>query len=86
MVSGGVSKPGAIHLRIVEVLKTFPEGASGGQIRQELEKRGLRPEDREAGDRRNVFDDSRSSYDADDLVTTVVHPKMPTSTLGYTSV
>ncbi len=46
------SKPGAIHLRIVEVLKRFPEGVSGGQIRQELEEQGLRPEDQTHLDRR----------------------------------
>ena len=46
------SKPGAIHLRIVEVLKRFPGGASGGQIRQELEKAGLKPEDQTHLDRR----------------------------------
>jgi hypothetical protein len=34
------SKPGLIHLRIIEVMKRFPEGLSGGQIRQELEKEG----------------------------------------------
>lgn len=46
------SKPGSIHLRIVEVLKRFPSGATGGQIRQELEKEGLRPEDQTHLDRR----------------------------------
>lgn len=46
------SKPGAIHLRIVEVMKRFPKGISGGQIRQELEKEGLRPEDQTHLDRR----------------------------------
>lgn len=46
------SKPGAIHLRIVEVLKRFPQGATGGQIRQELEKEGLRPEEQTHLDRR----------------------------------
>jgi hypothetical protein len=39
------SKPGDIHLRIIEVLKRFPEGASAGQIRIELEKEGLAPGD-----------------------------------------
>lgn len=39
------SKPGKIHLKIIEVLKRFPSGISGGQIRHELEKEGLRPED-----------------------------------------
>lgn len=47
-----VSEPGHIHLRIVEVMKRFPEGISGGQIRQELEKEGLRPEDQTHLDRR----------------------------------
>jgi HNH endonuclease len=47
-----VSKPGKIHLQIVEVLKRFPEGATGGTIRQELEKEGLRPEDQTHLDRR----------------------------------
>lgn len=46
------SKPGTIHLRIVEVMKRFPGGVSGGQIRQELEKEGLRPEDQTHLDRR----------------------------------
>jgi hypothetical protein len=46
------SRPGGIHLRIVEVMKRFPEGISAGQIRQELEKEGLRPEDQTHLDRR----------------------------------
>lgn len=46
------SKPGQIHLRIAEVMKRFPEGISGGQIRQELEKEGLKPEDQTHLDRR----------------------------------
>jgi 5-methylcytosine-specific restriction endonuclease McrA len=46
------SKPGQIHLRIVQVLKRFPKGISGGQIRQELEKEGLRAEDQTHLDRR----------------------------------
>src|SRR5271156_5968263 len=46
------SKPGAIHTLIVGVMKRFPEGISGGQIRQELEKEGLRPEDQTHLDRR----------------------------------
>jgi 5-methylcytosine-specific restriction endonuclease McrA len=37
----GRSKPGKIHLRIIEVMKRFPGGISGGQVRQELEKEGL---------------------------------------------
>lgn len=48
----GKSKPGKIHLRIIEVMKRFPDGISGGQIRQELEKAGLRPEDQTHLDRR----------------------------------
>gem|GEM_PF-5668701 len=47
----GPSKPGQIHLRIAEVMKRFPEGISGGQIRQELEKDGLKPEDQTHLDR-----------------------------------
>jgi len=46
------SKPGVIHQRIVEVMKRFPDGISGGQIRQELENEGLRPEDQTHLDRR----------------------------------
>jgi len=46
------SKPGEIHLRIIEVMKQFPDGISGGQIRQELEKQGLQPEDQTHLDRR----------------------------------
>lgn len=37
------SNPGKIHLRIIEVMKRFPQGISGGQIRQELEREGLEP-------------------------------------------
>ena len=48
----GTSKPGTIHLRIIAVMKRFPGGISGGQIRQELEKEGLRPEDQTHLDRR----------------------------------
>jgi hypothetical protein len=46
------SNPGEIHLRIVEVLKRFPNGARGGQIRQGLEKEGLLPEEQTHLDRR----------------------------------
>ncbi len=47
------SKPGLIDLRIIEVMKRFPDGISGGQIRQELGgKEGLRPEDQTHLDRR----------------------------------
>jgi hypothetical protein len=48
----GKSKPGKIHLRIVEVMKRFPHGISGGQIRHELEKEGLEPGDQTHLDRR----------------------------------
>lgn len=46
------SKPGEIHLKIIEVLKRFPKGISGGQLRQELEKEGLRAEEQTHLDRR----------------------------------
>src|SRR5260370_25780320 len=46
------SKPGKIHLQIIEILKRFPDGVTGGQIRQELEKEGLRPENQTHLDRR----------------------------------
>lgn len=48
----GKSKPGKIHLRIVEVMKKFPDGISGGQIRHELEKEGLEPSEQTHLDRR----------------------------------
>ena len=51
-LSKRTSNPGAIHLRIVEVLQRFPKGATGGQIRQELEKEGLGPEEQTHLDRR----------------------------------
>jgi 5-methylcytosine-specific restriction endonuclease McrA len=51
-VSKSISKPGGIHLKIIEVLKRFPDGISGGQIRSELEKEGLRAEDQTHLDRR----------------------------------
>ncbi len=35
------SRPGEIHRRIIEVMKRFPDGITGGQIREELEKEGL---------------------------------------------
>src|ERR1700730_2849649 len=47
-----ISKPGAIHLQIIEVMRNFPHGITGGQIRQELVKQGLRPEDQTHLDRR----------------------------------
>ena len=46
------SKPGLIHLKIIEVMKRYPDGISGGQIRQELEEQGLLPEDQTHLDRR----------------------------------
>src|SRR5882672_8110548 len=46
------SNPGSIHLRIVEVMKRYPDGITGGQIRQELEREGLRSEDQTHLDRR----------------------------------
>ncbi|MGB9245337.1 MAG: HNH endonuclease signature motif containing protein [Candidatus Acidiferrales bacterium] len=46
------SRPGTIHQRIVNVLKRFQDGVTGGQIREELEKEGLRPEDQTHLDRR----------------------------------
>src|SRR5947208_11788476 len=46
------SKPGKIHLQIIEILKRFPDGITSGQIRQELEREGLRPEDQTHLDRR----------------------------------
>jgi hypothetical protein len=48
----GKSKPGKIHLRIIEVMKRFPNGISGGQIRHELEKEGLESGDQTHLDRR----------------------------------
>jgi hypothetical protein len=46
------SKPGAIHLRIVEVMKRFPNGITGGQIRAALEEQGLKAGDQTHLDRR----------------------------------
>jgi 5-methylcytosine-specific restriction endonuclease McrA len=51
-MAGKESKPSSIHLRIVEVMKRFPNGISGGQIRQEMEREGLRPDDQTHLDRR----------------------------------
>ena len=48
----GKSKPGKIHLRIIDVMKGFPGGISGGQIRHELEKEGLEPGEQTHLDRR----------------------------------
>jgi 5-methylcytosine-specific restriction endonuclease McrA len=44
-----VSRPGRIHLRIVELMKAHPEGVSGGQIRKEL---GFPPEEQTHLDKR----------------------------------
>jgi hypothetical protein len=52
MAMASKSKPGKIHLQIIEVMKKFPEGVSGGQIRQELEKGGLDPGEQTHLDRR----------------------------------
>ncbi len=46
------SKPGKIHLRIIGAMRRFPQGITSGQIRKELEKEGLRPEDQTHLDRR----------------------------------
>lgn len=46
------SKPGEIHRRIIEVMKRFPAGVTGGQIREELEREGLKPGDQTHLDRR----------------------------------
>lgn len=51
-MSKKLSKPGKIHLRIIDVMKRFPDGITGGQIRQELAKEGLLPEDQTHLDRR----------------------------------
>lgn len=48
----GKSNPGKIHLRIIEVMKRFPDGISGGQIRHELEKEGLDASEQTHLDRR----------------------------------
>lgn len=46
------SKPGAIHFKIVEVMKRFPDGVTGGQIRSELANEGLGPDEQTHLDRR----------------------------------
>jgi 5-methylcytosine-specific restriction endonuclease McrA len=43
------SKPGKIHLRIIEAMRRFPEGITSGQIRQEL---GLRADEQAHLDKR----------------------------------
>jgi hypothetical protein len=43
------SRPSKIHLQMIEVIKRFPHGIAGGQIRQEL---GLPPEEQTHLDRR----------------------------------
>jgi len=40
-----ISQPGQIHLRIIEVMKRFPEGISAGQIRHQLEREGISSQD-----------------------------------------
>jgi hypothetical protein len=40
-----MSQPEEIHLRIVEIMKRFPEGISSGQIKCELGREGIPPED-----------------------------------------
>lgn len=52
LMGSSESKPGLIHLKIIEVMKRYPDGISGGQIRQELEEQGLLPEDQTHLDRR----------------------------------
>jgi hypothetical protein len=78
-VTNKVSRPGSIHLRIVEVLKRFPDGIAGGQIRQELEREGLRPEDQTHLDRRKrdlkkwfVIEKVKSTQEADGKKRTVI--------------
>lgn len=46
------SRPGEIHRQIIEVMKRFPAGITGGQIREELERGGLKPGDQTHLDRR----------------------------------
>lgn len=46
------SKPGQIHRRMIEIMKRFPDGVSGGQLREELEKEGLRAAEQTHLDRR----------------------------------
>jgi 5-methylcytosine-specific restriction endonuclease McrA len=46
------SRPGQIHLRIIEIMKRFPGGITGGQIREELERKGLKSGDQTHLDRR----------------------------------
>jgi 5-methylcytosine-specific restriction endonuclease McrA len=48
----GKSKPGKIHLQIIEVMKRFPMGISGGQIREELARGGLGANEQTHLDRR----------------------------------
>ncbi len=38
-------QPGGIHLQTVQLMKRFPEGVSGAQIRRELEQEGVAPEE-----------------------------------------
>lgn len=66
----GRSKPGKIHLQIIEVMKKFPQGISGGQIRHELEKEGLEPADQTHLDRRKR--DLKKWFDIEKVITTLV--------------
>jgi hypothetical protein len=70
----GKSKPGRIHLRIIEVMKRFPGGISGGQIRHELEKEGLEPGEQTHLDRRKR-DLKKWFLITKDLATIVVNGK-----------
>jgi len=47
-----LSKPGKIHLQMIEIMKRFPEGVTAGQIRQELEREGLQADEQAHLDRR----------------------------------
>lgn len=46
------SNPGSIHVRMIAVLRRFPNGITSGQIRQELADEGLLPGDQAQLDRR----------------------------------
>jgi hypothetical protein len=76
----GKSKPGKIHLRIIEVMKRFPDGISGGQIRHELEKEGLEPGEQTHLDRRKR-DLKKWFAIKKDLATIVVNSKSRKVTL-----
>lgn len=76
----GRSKPGKIHLRIIEVMKRFPGGISGGQIRQELEKEGLDAGEQTHLDRRKR-DLKKWFIIKKDMATTVVNGQKRNVTL-----